>query len=170
LRPFGYACALALVGACGPSQRTPVGVSSGAPREDAGIRDAARVPGDAGIPADYETAFAKMNAARFVSNGHAAGRWDVDVFTNDKDTFVAARGEVPVGTKLLKVHYELGGAAGRGPVMMMEKREPGYDPEHGDWRYVVVASTGELVKDGPIAACAGCHDDAPHDHIFRVRE
>jgi hypothetical protein len=54
--------------------------------------------------------------------------------------------------------------------MMMVKESKGFSPEHGDWRYVVVSSAGEVVKNGVIDACAGCHDDAPHDRVFRVVE
>jgi hypothetical protein len=160
-----------MVLACGPSQRAPVGVSTGATSSDAGARAAARISADAGVPADFEATFTKLNATRFVSSGHADGRWDVDVYVNDlgKNVFAAERTPVPAGTKLLKVHFERPGAK-RGPIMMMEKREPGFDPEHGDWRYVVLSSTGEVVKDGPAGICAGCHDDAPHDHLFRVRD
>jgi hypothetical protein len=52
--------------------------------------------------------------------------------------------------------------------MMMEKRAPGFDPPHGDWRYVVVGAHGDVVKDGVVESCAGCHGDAPRDHVFRV--
>jgi hypothetical protein len=31
-----------------------------------------------------------------------------------------------------------------------------------------VGSAGDLVKDGVIESCAGCHADAPHDHVFKV--
>ena len=40
--------------------------------------------------------------------------------------------------------------------------------EHGDWRWAVVGSQGQLVKDGMIESCAGCHDDAPMDGFFPV--
>ena len=148
-----------------------MGVSTSTPSSRPGIKDGGAVPADAGIPADYETTFTKMSESRFVSNGHAAGRWDVDVLANAaaKGPLAADHGEVPVGAKVIQVHYERLGPGGRGPLMMMEKREKGYDPDHGDWRYVVIAGSGELVKDGPIDGCAGCHDDAPHDHLFRVK-
>jgi len=55
-----------------------------------------------------------------------------------------------------------------GPVMAMEKRPPGYDAEHGDWRYVVVGTAGDIVMDGPVESCAGCHGDAPRDHLFAI--
>ena len=162
--------ALALAACGGQQAGGPVGVSTSGPEAHTPIKDAGTVPADAGIPADYATSYAKINAARFVSNGHAAGRWDVDVYANDaaKGPIADGRSEVPVGAKVIKVHYERAGAGGRGPLMMMEKREKGYAPEHGDWRYVVVTASGEVKKDGVIEGCAGCHDDAPHDRLFSV--
>ena len=44
----------------------------------------------------------------------------------------------------------------------------GFAPEHGDWRYTVVGSAGQLVKDGVVDSCAGCHDDAPTDGLFPI--
>ncbi len=107
-----------------------------------------------------------MNRARFVSKGHAAGRYEVDIYADEqaKKAYAAAAGELPIGARLIKEHFE---GAKPGPIMMMEKCTKGFDPEHGDWRYVIVSSTGQLVKDGKAESCAGCHDDAPHDHVFR---
>jgi hypothetical protein len=151
---------------------------------------------DAGLPADFKTnsGYAKVNRARFVSNGHAAGRWDVDIYVSSsaKEAYASSTVAVPVGARLLKEHFERGvgllavdrqpadrqpadrppapAAVQAGPIMMMEKMEKGFDPDHGDWRYVVVNSTGTVVEDGRVESCAGCHDDAPHDHIFRVEQ
>ncbi len=176
LRPaFAPALAVTLLAgaaaACGGAKTGGlVGVSTATPTERAPSKDAGAIPADAGIPADYEATFAKMSAARIVSNGHATGRWDVEVLANEaaKEPLATGHGAVAVGAKVIAVHYERAAGGGRGPLMMMEKREKGYDPDHGDWRYVVVAAAGGVVKDGPIEACAGCHDDAPHDHLFKV--
>jgi hypothetical protein len=51
-----------------------------------------------------------------------------------------------------------------GPTFMMEKRPAGFDPARGNWRYVVV--DGANVADGALDLCAGCHSEAPHDHVF----
>jgi hypothetical protein len=32
-----------------------------------------------------------------------------------------------------------------------------------------VTADGKVVRDGHDESCVGCHDDAPHDHVFRVR-
>ena len=122
------------------------------------------------MPADYRTKFAKLNPARFVSSGHAAGRWDVEVYANDPaQKAIAARSrDVPVGAIVVQEHFEKSGAGGPGPIMVMEKRAKGYSPEHGDWRYTVVGAGGQLVKDGPVEQCSGCHDDAPMDGLFPI--
>lgn len=132
---------------------------------DGGARD-----GAAALPRGYRETFAKVNRARFVSQGHATGRWEVDVYANDAGAqALATRArDVPVGAMVVEEHFERGEGKGAGPVMLMEKRERGYSPEHGDWRYVVVGSTGQLVSDGVVASCAGCHDEAPGDGLFPI--
>ena len=174
-----FACALAVAfAACKPRPSgVPVGTSSSAPTAERSAAGDGGALAPSAIPSDFRASFAKANKARFVSSGHAGGRWAVVVYVNatGKEALLAERGLVPVGTTLVKEHFERSASAlaetqARGPIMMMEKRAPGFDPAHGDWRYVVLGSTGELVKDGPIASCAGCHDDAPHDHIFRIAE
>jgi hypothetical protein len=169
---FVWAC-VALSACAG---RAPVvGVSGGGGREASSAGAATEDGGAArstAIPADFRESMTKVNHARFVSNGHAAGRFDVDVYANaaGAEALVKERGEVPAGARFVEEHVERGGSmAGKvGAIMMMEKRERGFDPERGDWRYVVVGAAGELVKDGVIESCAGCHADAPHDHLFRV--
>ena len=42
--------------------------------------------------------------------------------------------------------------------MIMEKKEKGFSPDHGDWRYAVIGSTGALVKDGAVESCAATAD------------
>ena len=108
----------------------------------------------------------------FVSSGHASGRWDVDVYANEPAlrALVTRTREAPVGTIVVEEHFEKSGSGGPGPVMVMEKRAKGFSPEHGDWRYTVVGSAGQLVKDGVVDSCAGCHDDAPTDGLFPVVE
>ncbi len=56
-------------------------------------------------------------------------------------------------------------------VAAMIKREPGYDPEHGDWEYAFQVNLP--VKDksliqGKLAACIGCHQNVrDQDYLFR---
>ena len=157
--------------ACGPRPAGPaVGASHASPAFGPGKDGGAARPATS-IPADFRITFTRWNHARFTSNGHAAGRFDVDIYASGvgKDALAATTGELPVGTRLVKEHFERQGG-GPGPIMMMQKMERGFDPEHGDWRYVVVSSTGEEVQAGKVESCTGCHDDAPRDHVFRLPE
>lgn len=150
----------------GESDKTSRGASS----RDAG--GDAFVDGTGSLPADYRSTFTKVNRARMVSQGHAAGRWEVDVWANDAGAkALASRARmVPVGAVLVEEHFERGEGKAKGPIMVMEKRSPGFSKEHGDWRWAVVGSQGQLVKDGVIESCAGCHDDAPMDGLFPIVE
>ena len=153
---------------------TPVGITQRPPLS--GARDAdsdgAIEAGAAALPAGYRTSFAKVNRARFVSQGHAAGRWDVDVYANElaQKALAARARDVPVGAVVVQEHFERSEGRPTGPVMVMEKRDKSFSPEHGGWRYAVIGSQGQLVKDGVIEQCAGCHDDAPMDGLFPIVE
>ena len=158
----------------GTSDRPSGGIPSRKP-DDAGVRDAAAV-----LPADYRTTFTKLTKSRFVSQGHAFGRWDVDVYANElaQKALASKSKDVPVGAIVVQEHFEkAGGSTGAGnpapgtapgPVMLMEKKAKGFSPDHGDWRYAIIGSNGLLVKDGTIDSCAGCHDDAPADGLFSL--
>lgn len=162
------------VGAVGVSDKAP-GRSAA---RDAG--DAEAVDGAAALPPGYRESFTKVNKARFVSQGHAAGRWEVDVWANElaAKALAARAREVPPGAIVVQEHHERGvgpdGSAEAdkpdGPIMVMEKKPAGFSSDHGDWRFAVVGSQGQLVRDGAIETCAGCHDDAPMDGLFPVVE
>lgn len=149
--------------------------SGGSVRRDP---DAGFVDGAGALPVGYRTSFTKVNLSRFVSQGHAGGRWEVDVWANGlAERALAARSrEVPVGAIVVEEHYERGAdgaaygadAGPNGPIMVMEKKSAGFSKEHGDWRWAVVGSRGQLVRDGVVETCAGCHDDAPMDGLFPI--
>lgn len=170
--------AIALASACAAlaCAARPSGALAGASDRPAGgatpprSRDGGAIDGASALPSDYRTKFAKVNKARFVSSGHAAGRWDVDIYANDpaQKALALRSRDVPVGAIVVEEHFEKGGAGGPGPVMVMEKRAKGYAPEHGDWRWTVVGAAGQLVKDGVVESCVGCHDDAPMDGMFPI--
>ncbi|HVH45726.1 MAG TPA: cytochrome P460 family protein [Labilithrix sp.] len=155
-------------GAVGASDKRAAGSSARA-ASDGGLVD-----GAGSLPANYRTTFTKLNNARFVSQGHAAGRWDVEVWANEpaQKALSSRSREVPVGAIVVQEHYERAPAAeasgSTGPVMIMEKKPAGFSKEHGDWRFAVIGSQGQLVHDGVIETCAGCHDDAPMDGLFPV--
>jgi len=167
---------VALCGGCTAKPNlAAIGTSSGGgPASATSIADAGAAMGTpvvSPIPSDFRTSMSRANATRFVSKGHAGGRWEADVYGTPSapSTLRVDRGAAPVGTRFVEEHFERGDA-GAGPLFMMEKRAAGFDPTRGDWRYVAVGASGEVAGDGAIESCAGCHGDAPHDHLFRVSE
>lgn len=104
------------------SDRPPGGRTA----NDAGTAIANVRDGSAALPPSYRTKFVKVNKARFVSQGHAAGRWEVDVFANDvaAKALAARAHEVPVGAIVVEEHYERGSDKPRGPTMLMESVPP----------------------------------------------
>jgi hypothetical protein len=173
-RPLLIALGVALAACAAAGGGEPVGVSakSAAPRaaRDAGGGDAAGAA--ASLPTGYRASFAKVNKARFASRGHAPGRWDVDVWANEaaQEALATRAREVPAGAVVIQEHYERGGDGAPTPaaIMMMEKMPAGYSKEHGDWRWAAYGSRGQLVRQGVLESCAGCHDDAPMDGLFPI--
>ncbi len=168
----GGAAAFACVACGGAKERGPAIGSSTAPVGGATVSaDGGVVSGPplSPLPSDFRTSMTHVTAARFLSKGHAGGRWDAEVYADPAgaEALHAEKWPVAAGTRFVEEHFERSDG-GAGPLMMMEKRPPGFDPAHGDWRYVAVGTRGEVVKDGAIESCAGCHGEAPGDHVFRV--
>ncbi len=51
---------------------------------------------------------------------------------------------------------------------VLERKEPGYFPEGGDWQYSVVDAGGATLATGKLQLCARCHAEAPRDHVFEA--
>jgi hypothetical protein len=154
-------------------------VAGGSSPRDAGAD--VFVDGTGALPASYRATFAKVNKSRFVSQGHASGRWEVEIWANEiaQKALASNAREVPVGAIVVQEHYERSASGGEasvragkptGPIMVMEKKDAGFSKDHGDWRWAVVGSQGQLVRDGVIDSCAGCHDEAPMDGLFPIVE
>lgn len=169
------AAAAALGFACERPAESPVGVSSaqrphGAVAPDAGAAPAKREL--AILPQDFRTQYAKLSSARFASVHGLVGLYEAEVYANDaaKGAFPLQNGTFPQGAVLVAEHWERGATPPKaGPTMAMEKMAPGFDPEHGDWRFVSVTPEGDIAADGKPDGCVLCHDEAPHDHVFVVR-
>jgi hypothetical protein len=121
------------------------------------------------VPLDFRTTLARVNRDRFVAQGHAGGRFDANVYVTPtaKDAAFSLLGQIEAGTVLVMEEIEHG-KDGSGPLLMMEKMAPGFAGTHGNWRYAVL--DGKTVAAGVIGSCAGCHDEAPHDHVFPIEE
>lgn len=64
----------------------------------------------------------------------------------------------PVGSMIVK--EKLGSLDSTTPEVLtaMIKREPGYNPESGDWEYLVLdGAASKIVEQGKLTRCSGCH-------------
>jgi hypothetical protein len=173
------ALAFTALAACAPRAKMgPVGVSTGGALESDSPARVTQAP-PSPLPPNYRATFTRVDAQRFVALGHAGGRFDADVYVTPtaKEAAFGLLGKIEPGTILVMDESPHGKSASvpaassatpLGPTLMMEKRAAGFDPAHGDWRYVVV--DGVSVEDGALPLCASCHDEAPHDHVFAVGE
>jgi Cytochrome P460 len=79
----------------------------------------------------------------------------------------------PVGTQIVQESWlrnDLGGPGAPGPVFLMRKESPGYDPAGGDWRYGFTRDDLSLIGDGhegKMQTCKECHARAkPRDYVY----
>jgi hypothetical protein len=135
--------------------------------------DSTYAPLDVG--ADYAT-YRKFTDAPFLSAAHG-NRW-VDVYVNaiGADAYLDTAKDIPVGTIVVKTSW-IDDGSGRpstnpGPIFIMEKRAPGYAPDHGDWYFAIHWATAPANFGGPmywrgsspkIAYCYDCHDGYDRD-------
>lgn len=93
----------------------------------------------------------------FTTRGHLPQQ-SVDVRANDVArapyTALVTDTVFPDGSVLAELSR---GATGHGFVMRKEA---------GDWSYFELDSRGALLGGGAVAWCAGCHAQAPSDHVF----
>jgi hypothetical protein len=120
------------------------------------------------VGADFET-YRRVTDEPFLSTVHG-NRW-VHVYANEVGAAAYLAGtEIPVGTIVVKASWQDDGgraSAIRGPTYVMEKRAPGYAPDHDDW-YVAIhwesppASFGAPLywrgKSPRVEYCYDCHD------------
>ncbi len=89
---------------------------------------------------------------RLFANAAAAAAWRARART------------MPVGALFAAAHSERGR---RGPLLVMQKRAPGYDRAHGDWYWAVAdAAARHVLRQGRLGDCAGCHSTSPSDYVF----
>jgi hypothetical protein len=57
-----------------------------------------------------------------------------------------------------------------GAVTIMIKRSSGYDPSHNSWEYMMVSPDNEIMRQGKVEGCTGCHANASDtDYVFTDR-
>lgn len=140
------------------------------------MRNAYRLSGLAAA-ADYQT-WERHNRVPYRSATH--GERYVNNYASPLARGYGRGGFMPVGAVLAKdaVTVTEDGRVYPGPLAVMEKMAPGFDPEGGDWRYALVMPDGSLLgpgsgaDDGDVTFCRSCHLAAgpAHDRLFFVPE
>ena len=93
---------------------------------------------------------------------HKGAKGFREIYVNDIGK-ATAYGEAaypyPMGTVILKESYKgNGGVKGElGDITIMIKREDGYDPDNGNWEYVMANDELKVANQGKIGMCIGCH-------------
>jgi hypothetical protein len=95
----------------------------------------------------------------------------VRISPEEAEEYKALSAPLPVGTVVVKEKHNDRSAEGPpAEYGAMIKREPGYDPQHGDWEYLyVVRQPEKKVTRGRIESCINCHEHAKNrDYVFRT--
>jgi hypothetical protein len=99
---------------------------------------------------------------------HLSGDLLGEVLANEQASAYPALGPsraLEQGAVLVEAHFAPG-SADPSVLFAMVKRPPGFDPEGGDWEYLIVEPGGSIVRRGKLPLCARCHAEAPHNFIF----
>ncbi len=130
--------------------------------------EAPRAPAPRRFPIDADFARSLVALApEALSRGHAVGRYRLRIYGNA----VAARAwrerseRFPRGAVLVAAHVEVAGGA-PGPVLVMQKRAPGYFAAGADWEYAYADATPRPLRQGRLDDCASCHTLADNDAVF----
>ena len=124
-------------------------------------------------------AWPRYNAEPYRSAQH--GERFVNNYANDKARayrLYEDSGPMPVGAILVKDSFAVTqrGDVFSGPLFVMEKMPPDFEPSSGDWRYTMIMPDGSLLgtTNGSGSArmefCVTCHAavSADQDHMFYV--
>jgi hypothetical protein len=111
----------------------------------------------------------------FLGPAHAGEEGFREIYVNNIGRAVStgsADFPYPVGTIIVKEAYmNEGGMKGMlGAVTIMIKRGSNYDPSHNNWEYMMVSPENEIMRQGKVEGCTGCHANASDtDYVFTDR-
>lgn len=85
----------------------------------------------------------------------------VSVFVNSvgREEMMTKRSpKYPTGSMIVKEKFGSPDSTKPEVLTAMIKREPGYNPENGDWEYLVLdGAASKIVERGKLTRCSGCH-------------
>ncbi|HEX2270196.1 MAG TPA: cytochrome P460 family protein [Pyrinomonadaceae bacterium] len=86
----------------------------------------------------------------------------VSVFVNPvgrEEMMTMHHPKFPVGTMIVKEKHGSPDSTKPELLTAMIKRGPGYNPESGDWEYLVLdGAASKIVEQGKLTRCSGCHN------------
>jgi hypothetical protein len=117
-------------------------------------------PGPGKFAPDYRSSAAFFTQTSKLLPGNSPhGASQIWYSSNLKPLISEERFSAPEGTVSIK-EFDANGDGKLDGLAVMIKREPGYDPENGDWYYDMRTVAGEIMPDPPpgkISMCVGCH-------------
>lgn len=89
----------------------------------------------------------------------------ITIYVNDtaRDALTHSTGPLPHGSIIVKEDYTADRTL---DVMTVMYKRDGYDPEHGDWYWLLQRATDGNVADGKLAGCQSCHSYAARDYVW----
>lgn len=171
--PIAAALASLLIAGCagrGDELRNP-GVSDRAPEAPSRPKKTQTPADETWEHASDLSTFKLVDDRILPSRGHNPPFWSGTVRVNDALAGayfdLGPSSQISAGAVAVESHQ--GAQGGATPHFVMTKREPGFDPQGGDWEYLIVDTDGRVQSRGVLPLCARCHADAPHDHLFGPR-
>ena len=112
-------------------------------------------------PTQVPAQVAQLCAPAFApTSPHAPDKY-ITVYVNDIGRHAMMEEKTPhfpQGSVIVKEKLPAKDSSSPELLTVMIKREPGYDPENGDWEYMAVDGTGKVVQArGKLANCQACH-------------
>jgi hypothetical protein len=123
-------------------------------------------------PVKMESAVAERCAAVVVRQSPHQDKY-LSVYVNEtgrEAMMTQLRPEFPRGSMIVKEKLSERGSRSPELLTAMIKREAGYNPESGDWEYLVLDGTAsKITKQGKLDSCNSCHMGYPDtDYVTRA--
>jgi hypothetical protein len=121
------------------------------------------------VPADPAASLARLTPEGVRSRGHGGGLYQVTIFANPPGVTLwrERRGRAAPRALFVAQHQSVMDDS-PGPVLLMQKHDPGYDSSAADWQFAWAEAQSTIVRSGRLADCAACHAGAETDYVFII--